>query len=57
VIIFLHHFDILKDNQIGAKGKHSNIESSTQSGVGGQHLDIKSGIQTAPESQQPHYRI
>jgi len=31
----------LVGNQIGAKGKHSNIESSTQPGAGGQHPQHK----------------
>ena len=39
--IFLPQFGILTGNQIGTKGKHSNIESSTQPGAGGQHPQHK----------------
>jgi len=38
---FLPQFGILTGNQIGAKGKHLNIESSIQPGTGGQHSQHK----------------
>ncbi len=34
-MIFLSQLSILTGNQIGAKGKHLNIESSIELGIGG----------------------
>ena len=38
---FLSQFGILTGNQIGAKGKHNNIEPRTKSGTEGQHPQHK----------------
>ena len=54
--LFLHHFSIIKGNQIGAKGKHININLALNQAQEASTLNIKLGIQIATESLQLQYR-